>query len=75
MLSINLGGVVTGCRVFAKLMVADVRPGHIINVASAAAFAPSKELPAYATSKAAVLMLTECLRADLAGSGIKVGAV
>jgi NAD(P)-dependent dehydrogenase (short-subunit alcohol dehydrogenase family)/pimeloyl-ACP methyl ester carboxylesterase len=74
-LAINLGGVVTGCRLFAQQMVAQARPGHIINVSSAAAFAPSKLLSAYATSKAAVLMLSECLRADLAPHGIRVGAL
>ena len=74
-LDVNLGGVVHGCRLFARMMLDDARPGHIINVASAAAFAPSRAMPAYATSKAAVVMLTECLRAELAGSGIRVGAV
>ncbi|NVB80881.1 MAG: SDR family oxidoreductase [Kofleriaceae bacterium] len=74
-LAINLGGVVTGCRLFARQMVAEALPGHIINVSSAAAFAPSKSLSAYATSKAAVLMLSECLRADLARHGIRVGAL
>ena len=39
-----------------------------MNVASAAAFFPSRTLPAYSTSKAAVLMLSECLRAELAGT-------
>ena len=46
--------------------------GHIVNTASAAAYQPSKALPAYSTSKAAVLMLSECLRAELAGQGIGV---
>jgi NAD(P)-dependent dehydrogenase (short-subunit alcohol dehydrogenase family) len=32
-------------------------------------------LPAYSTSKAAVLMLSECLRAELAGQGIGVSAI
>ncbi|GAB2442449.1 hypothetical protein GCM10027162_41000 [Streptomyces incanus] len=49
--------------------------GHIVNVASAAAYQPSRALPAYSTSKAAVLMLSECLRAELAGQGIGVTAV
>jgi NAD(P)-dependent dehydrogenase (short-subunit alcohol dehydrogenase family) len=49
--------------------------GHIVNTASAAAYQPSKVLPAYSTSKAAVLMLSECLRAELAGQGIGVSAV
>lgn len=74
-LSVNLDGVASGCRVFAQKMISDLRPGHIINVASAAAFGPSKALAAYSTSKAAVVMLSECLRADLASANIKVGVV
>lgn len=74
-LSVNLDGVASGCRVFAQKMIDDLRPGHIINVASAAAFGPSKALAAYSTSKAAVVMLSECLRADLASANIKVGVV
>jgi short-subunit dehydrogenase len=49
--------------------------GHIVNTASAAAYQPSRLLPAYSTSKAAVLMLSECLRAELAPQGIGVTAV
>lgn len=49
--------------------------GHIVNTASAAAYQPSKALPAYSTSKAAVLMLSECLRAELAGQDIGVTAI
>ncbi len=74
-LAVNLGGVVTGCRTFAQQMLDERRPGHIINVASAAAFAPSKLLAAYSTSKAAVVMLTDCLRAELGDAGIHVGAI
>ncbi|MCF3998360.1 SDR family NAD(P)-dependent oxidoreductase, partial [Pseudomonas aeruginosa] len=48
---------------------------HLVNVASGVAFAPSRNYPAYATSKAAVLMLSECLRAELAGRSIGVTAV
>jgi short-subunit dehydrogenase len=49
--------------------------GHLVNIASAAAYAPSASLPAYATTKAAVRMLSECLRAELAGAGIGVTAI
>jgi short-subunit dehydrogenase len=49
--------------------------GHIVTVASAAAFQPTRVVPAYATSKAAALMLSECLRAELAEFGIGVSAV
>jgi NAD(P)-dependent dehydrogenase (short-subunit alcohol dehydrogenase family)/pimeloyl-ACP methyl ester carboxylesterase len=74
-LDVNLLGVIHGCRAFAAQMVERGEGGHIVNVASAAAFAPSRELPAYCTSKAAVLMLSECLHGDFASHGIGVTAV
>jgi NAD(P)-dependent dehydrogenase (short-subunit alcohol dehydrogenase family) len=84
-LDVNLWGVIHGCRVFGAAM-AERQPaehqraehragGHIVNVASAAAYLPSKDLAAYATSKAAVLMASDCLRAELAGSGIRVSVI
>ena len=72
---VNLWGVVHGCRLFAPLMVERRRGGHIVNVASAAAFAPSRVLPAYSTTKAAVLMLSECWRIELAELGIGVSVI
>lgn len=64
-LDVNLWGVIHGCRLFGKQMAERGQGGHIVNTASAAAYQPSKALPAYSTSKAAVLMLSECLRAEL----------
>ncbi|WP_329522105.1 SDR family NAD(P)-dependent oxidoreductase [Spirillospora sp. NBC_01491] len=85
-LGVNLWGVVHGSRLFGKQMAERVNAlpnkpekpnygGHIVNIASAAAYAPSRALPAYCTTKAAVLMLSECMRAELAGSRIGVTAV
>ncbi|MEU3300929.1 SDR family oxidoreductase [Streptomyces sp. NPDC006678] len=74
-LDVNLWGVIHGCRVFGRQMAERGQGGHIVNTASAAAYQPSKALPAYATSKAAVLMLSECLRAELAGQSIGVSAI
>ncbi|MGW1813218.1 SDR family oxidoreductase [Streptomyces sp. NPDC002125] len=74
-LDVNLWGVIHGCRVFGSRMTARGQGGHIVNVASAAAYQPSLALPAYSTSKAAVLMLSECLRAELAGKSIGVSAI
>ena len=68
-LGANLWGVIHGSRLFARQMVDRVRGGHVVNVASAAAFVPSKVLPASATSKSATVMLTECLQAELADEG------
>ncbi|MFG3266928.1 SDR family oxidoreductase [Streptomyces bobili] len=74
-LDVNLWGVIHGCRLFGRQMADRGQGGHIVNTASAAAFQPSKSLPAYSASKAAVLMLSECLRAELAGRDIGVTAV
>jgi len=74
-LDVNLWGVIHGCRLFGRAMVERGQGGHIVNIASAAAYQPSRALPAYGTSKAAVLMLSESLRAELAGKGIGVSAI
>ncbi|MER5766974.1 SDR family oxidoreductase [Streptomyces sp. NPDC001985] len=74
-LDVNLWGVIHGCRLFGRQMAERGQGGHIVNIASAAAFQPTKGLPAYSASKAAVLMLSECLRAELAGREIGVSAI
>jgi NAD(P)-dependent dehydrogenase (short-subunit alcohol dehydrogenase family)/pimeloyl-ACP methyl ester carboxylesterase len=74
-LDINLGGVVNGCRAFARRLVERGTGGHIVNVASAAAFAPLQSLNAYCTSKAAVYMFSDCLRAELDAAGIGLTTV
>ncbi|WP_185032682.1 SDR family oxidoreductase [Streptomyces candidus] len=74
-LDANLWGVIHGCRTFGRQMAERGQGGHIVNTASAAVYQPSRALPAYSTSKAAVLMLSECLRAELAGQGIGVSAI
>jgi NAD(P)-dependent dehydrogenase (short-subunit alcohol dehydrogenase family) len=70
-LDVNLWGVIHGCRSFASRMPS----GHIVNVASAAAYLPSKDLAAYSASKAAVLALSQSLRGELAGRGIRVSVI
>jgi NAD(P)-dependent dehydrogenase (short-subunit alcohol dehydrogenase family)/pimeloyl-ACP methyl ester carboxylesterase len=74
-LDVNLWGVVHGCRAFGELMVERGEGGHVVNLSSAAAYLPSKTLSAYATSKAAVFMLSDCLRAELAPHAIGVSAI
>ncbi|MBN0043236.1 SDR family oxidoreductase [Streptomyces actuosus] len=74
-LDVNLWGVIHGCRLFGRQMSERGQGGHIVNIASAAAYQPSRALPAYSTSKAAVLMLSACLRAELAGQDIGVTAI
>ncbi|MFF1905828.1 SDR family oxidoreductase [Kitasatospora sp. NPDC058218] len=74
-LDVNLWGVIHGCRAFGSLMADRGEGGHLVNLASAAAYLPSKALTAYATSKAAVFMLSDCLRAEMAGHGIGVSTI
>jgi NAD(P)-dependent dehydrogenase (short-subunit alcohol dehydrogenase family)/pimeloyl-ACP methyl ester carboxylesterase len=69
-LEVNLGGVVNGCRAFAARLVERGTGGHIVNVASMAAYAPLQSMNAYCTSKAAVYMFSDCLRAELDAAGI-----
>ena len=69
-LDVNLGGVVNCCRSFASRLVARGAGGHVVNVASMAAYAPLSSLSAYCTSKAAVYMFSDCLRAELDAAGI-----
>ncbi|WP_439030373.1 SDR family oxidoreductase [Gordonia terrae] len=75
LLDVNLRGVVTGSREFGRQMVDRGVGGHIVNVASAAAFTPSRSLGLYAASKAGVLLFSESLRAELAGHRIGVSAI
>jgi NAD(P)-dependent dehydrogenase (short-subunit alcohol dehydrogenase family) len=72
---VNLMGVIHGCRVFGAQMVDRREGGQIVNIASAAAFVPLRSAPAYAVTKAAVLMLSECLRIEFASEGIGVTAI
>ncbi|WP_101254026.1 SDR family oxidoreductase [Streptomyces barkulensis] len=71
----NLWGTIHGCRLFGRQMSERGQGGHIVNVVSCAAYEPTRALPAYCTSKAAALMLSHVLRADLAGEGIGVSAI
>ena len=72
---INLFGVVHGIHCFVPAMVRHRRGGHVVNVASMAAYAATSLLPAYATTKFAVLGLSESLREELAPHRIGVTAV
>jgi short-subunit dehydrogenase len=74
-MGVNVRGVICGSKAFGAQMVERGEGGTIINIASAAAFLPSKSMVAYSTTKAAVLGFSESLRADLADEGITVTAV
>jgi NAD(P)-dependent dehydrogenase (short-subunit alcohol dehydrogenase family)/pimeloyl-ACP methyl ester carboxylesterase len=72
---VNLFGVVHGSLLFGRQMAERGEGGQIINIASMSAYTPSRVTPAYSTTKAAVLMLSECLRAELADQRIGVSAI
>jgi NAD(P)-dependent dehydrogenase (short-subunit alcohol dehydrogenase family) len=73
--SINLMGVVHGCHFFLPPMIARGRGGHVVNVSSAAGYVATEPLCAYATTKFAVLGLSEALREELERHRIGVTAV
>jgi NAD(P)-dependent dehydrogenase (short-subunit alcohol dehydrogenase family) len=74
-LAINFGGVVNCCRSFGRRLVDRGTGGHIVNVSSMAAYSPQQSMNAYSTSKAAVFMFGDCLRAELDQAGVGLTTV
>ncbi len=74
LMGVNLNGVAYGCRAFGSRMIERGR-GHVVNIASGAAYVASRDMAAYCASKAAVLALSKCLRADWTGQGVGVSAI
>jgi len=74
-LGINVRGVIHGCHFFVPPMVARGCGGHVVNIASTAAFVSTETLAAYSTTKFAVLGLSEALHDELARHRIGVTAV
>lgn len=70
-LEVNLLGVVRGCQRFVPGMVAQGH-GHVLSTASFAALAGAPGIMSYGVSKSAVYTLSEQLRAELHGTGVKV---
>ena len=71
-MGVNFGGVVNGLVTFIPGMKALRSGGHIVNVASMAAYLPGPQAGIYTASKFAVRGLTESLRFNLAPHGIGV---
>jgi len=72
--SVNLDGVLQCCLAFGPAMV-DRGRGQVVNVSSGLAYTMRATEPAYVTTKAAVLALSRCLRADWGRAGVGVSAV
>ena len=71
---INLDGVAHGCFAFGPGMLERGR-GQVVNVASGAAYIPNRNMAAYCATKAAVVSLSQCLRADWRSHGVGVSVV
>lgn len=71
---INQMGAIYGSRLCVPIFKRQ-QSGHIINIASAAAFINPPGMSAYNVTKAAVLSLSETLRIELAREGIGVSVV
>lgn len=75
MLSVNLMGVVGGCREFVPRMIAQGEPAHIVNTASVGGFLAGGSLGLYTTTKFAIVAYSESLAQDLAGHDIGVSVL
>jgi NADP-dependent 3-hydroxy acid dehydrogenase YdfG len=71
MLSINLDGVINGCRTWVPDLQAQ-QAGCILNVASIAGLLSMPEMANYNVSKAGVISLSETLFTELSGANIGV---
>jgi NAD(P)-dependent dehydrogenase (short-subunit alcohol dehydrogenase family) len=72
--SVNVFGVAHGIQAFVPRMIASGEPGHVVNTSSGdGAVNPLPGASVYAASKAAVATLTECLAAQLAADGARIG--
>jgi len=71
-MGVNFGGVVNGLVTFIPRIKAQGQGGHIVNVASMAAYLSGPQAGIYTASKFAVRGLTESLRFNLAPYGIGV---
>ena len=76
-IDLNLTSVVVPTRIFGAAMLADARPGRIINIASISGLIANRGIGGrdYETSKAAVIQFTRCAAVDWAPHGITVNAI
>lgn len=74
-IDVNVMGVVNGINAFVPHMHASGEEGHVVNTTSGnGGFTPLINSAVYATTKAAVTTLTECLWGQLREAGSKVSA-
>jgi len=74
---VNVGGVAHGVQAFVPRMIASGEEGFVLNTSSGdGGISPLAQQVVYASSKAAISIMTECLEAQLVGRGTKLrGAI
>lgn len=73
-IEIDLLGVVRGCRLFIPGMLA-AGHGQVLSTASFAGLAGAPGMMSYGVAKAAVVAMSEQLRAEMHGTGVRVGVI
>jgi NAD(P)-dependent dehydrogenase (short-subunit alcohol dehydrogenase family) len=72
--SVNVMGVVHGIRSFVPVLLSQRDEGHVVNTSSGnGGIAPMRALPIYASTKAAVTQISECLWGQLAAATDRIG--
>ncbi|MGQ0844913.1 MAG: SDR family NAD(P)-dependent oxidoreductase [Sporichthyaceae bacterium] len=73
-IDINLKGVVRGVHTFLPVFALQ-GGGHVVNIASLAGIANAPSMSAYNVTKAGVISLSETMRFELAGKGVRTTVV
>lgn len=74
-LDVNVMGIINGINTFVPTMIAQDEEGHVVNTTSGnGGFTPLINSAVYATTKAAVTTLTECLWGQLREANSKISA-
>ncbi len=74
MINVNITALHIFTKYFVKKFKGDKR-GYILNVASAAAYAPGPFFASYYATKAYVLRLTQAIAEEVRGNGVYIGAL
>jgi len=70
---VNVFGVINGINTFVPVLLEQGGPGHVVNTSSSnGTFAPLSNSAVYATTKAAVTTITECLWGQMRSADLPV---
>ncbi|EWY38235.1 3-ketoacyl-ACP reductase [Skermanella stibiiresistens SB22] len=74
-MNVNLKSAFFLAQAFARQLLADGRPGKVINIASMLSFQGGIRVPSYTASKSGIAGLTRLLACEWAAKGINVNAI